>query len=712
MTNTFYVTTPIYYANSAPHTGSLYTTIVADTLARVHRQRGDETFFLTGTDEHGINIQRVASERALTPKQHVDEIVSEFERVFAEYHLDTAHGGYDIFMRTTNAFHYEGVSHLWRTVRESKTPKGNEPIYKGFYEGWFCPNCAAFKTEDEYQKPEREGESPRCLVHLKPLDRVAEESYFFRLSDYGEYLLELYARQPDLIQPEARRNEVVSFIKGGLQDLSVSRRSESISWAIPVPDDDSHTIYVWFDALSNYITAIGYGNREREQAVGFEKFWYGAVHLVGNDILRFHTVYWHSFLTAANLPLPKIVFAHGMWLDGEGRKWSKTLGNAIYPDDLKPFFTPDMIRYFVLRQMVFGQDGRMSFENIIDRTNSDLASGLGNLAARTLSMINRYFAGAIPHGDLKESEYLNARRAGVQPDAQEFATSLSLARNQYVARFEAFDFSRALEAAWTIVARADKFLSDAKPWDLAKDATMRNTLAVVLYRASESLRWLAVLLAPVMPDAMNELWRHLGLEKEIASPNLVDPRSLVWSELKPGTKIGVTQPLFPRLDKTKILDEIEAKRFTKNMPQTATDSTPLNDANPGNDVDSTAAAAATQSRETPEGIASFITIDDFVKVEMRVGEIKTAERVPKSDKLLRFEIDLGEARPRQILAGIAEHYEPETLVGRKIAVVSNLAPRKLRGYESQGMVLAASVEGGKPVLATFGEDVPNGARLK
>lgn len=387
---TFYVTTPIYYANSQPHMGSLYTTLVADTLARYKRQRGFETFFLTGTDEHGINIQRVAAKNGVTPKEYVDKIVRDFERVFADFHLDTAHGGYDIFMRTTNPSHYEGVSKLWRTVRDASTPKGNQPIYKGFYEGWFCPQCAAYKTEDEYAKPDVADAAPRCLIHLTALDRVAEESYFFRLSDYAETLLELYDKRPELIQPESRRNEVLSFIKRGLEDLSISRPASSIGWGIPVPDDETHTVYVWFDALSNYITAIGYGNEERERAIGFEKFWRNVVHLVGNDILRFHTIYWHSFLHAANLPLPQTVFAHGMLVDAEGRKWSKTLGNAVYLDDLRPYFTPDVIRYFCLRHVVFGQDGRISYETLIERTNSDLASGFGNLASRTLTMIGRY----------------------------------------------------------------------------------------------------------------------------------------------------------------------------------------------------------------------------------------------------------------------------------------------------------------------------------
>src|SRR5689334_14023913 len=321
---TFYVTTPIYYANSLPHLGHLYTMVVADTIARAQRQQGIETFFLTGTDEHGINIERAAQRNNRTPKEQADYVVSYYTKMTAAFGLDTEHGGYDIFMRTTNPFHYEGVSELWRRAARAKTPKGNDAIYKGRYEGWFCAACAAYKSEDEYQAPERPGDPPTCLEHLTPLDFVAEESYFFRLSDYAETLLALYEAQPEFISPETRRNEVISFVSGGLQDLSISRQTSSVSWGIPVPDDPTHSIYVWFDALTNYITAIGFGNEERERAVGFEKFW-PAVHLVGKDILRFHAVYWPAFLLAAGLEPPRTVFAHGMWQDPTGRKMSKTL---------------------------------------------------------------------------------------------------------------------------------------------------------------------------------------------------------------------------------------------------------------------------------------------------------------------------------------------------------------------------------------------------
>ena len=727
---TFYVTTPIYYANSAPHLGSLYTTVVADALVRYKRQRGYDTFFLTGTDEHGVNIQRVALGRGLPPQKHVDEIVEQFKEMYARFHLDEAHGGYNIFMRTTEPFHYEGVSELWRRVREAKTPKGREAIYKGFYEGWFCAPCATFKTEDEYIKAETPGEPPRCAVHLAPLDRVEEESYFFRLSDYGETLLALYESEPRLIQPEARLNEVISFIGGGLQDLSISRPVSSISWGIPVPDDPSHSIYVWIDALSNYITAIGYGNEERERAAGFEKYWSNVVHLVGKDILRQHTVYWHSFLLAADLQLPNLVYAHGMWLDKNGRKMSKTLKNSIDPNDLAAHFTPDIVRYFCLREMIFGQDGRFSFDGIIDRANSDLASGLGNLASRSLTMIHRYSDGIVPGEKLSEENYLSAKRAGVQPDSSEHASWLEMARDEYLRFFESYQFSRALESAWTAISRTDKFISDAKPWNLAKDATQRVTLDAVLYRAAETLRWLAVLLHPVMPKATRALWQQLGMKDDLAR---YDPIQLKWGELPEGARLGEVEAIFPRLDKAKIMKELENKTegTVEHSGQHATQAEGVpgvasavetkpeppmrhaTEAEPAVANASVAGATSNANTTTTEGIVNLIDIEDFAKVEMRVGEILTAERVPKADKLLRFTINLGETEPRQILAGIAQHYEPDTLIGRKVVIVANLKPRKLRGFESQGMVLAASIgEEGRPVLATFTEDVAVGARLK
>lgn len=729
---TFYVTTPIYYANSLPHLGHLYTMIVADSIARHKRQQGIETFFLTGTDEHGINIERAAKRNNRTPQEQADYVVSYFKKMTAAFGLDTAHGGYDIFMRTTEPFHYQGVSELWRRAARAKTPKGREAIYKGHYEGWFCAACAAYKTEDEYVKPADPDEPPTCLIHETKLDRVSEDSYFFRLSDYDEALLGLYDARPDFVQPEARRNEVRSFVRGGLQDLSVSRLKSSVSWGVPVPDDPDHTMYVWFDALTNYITAIGFGNEQQERAVGFEKFW-PALHLVGKDILRFHAVYWPAFLMAAGLKQPKAIVAHGMWVDPAGRKMSKTLGNTIDLDVLNRHFSTDAIRYFCLRDMVFGQDGRFGYENLIDRTNSDLASGLGNLSSRTLTMIQRYCDGRVPSGDISEEGRLLAKRAGIDADETAVSGVIEHARDEFIRYFNNFGFNRALEEAWAIVARADKMISEAKPWDLAKDPAQRQTLHAVLYRAAETLRWLSVLLYPVMPSATREIYNQLGLTEDLSK---LDPRQLKWAGLPAGTQIGEVKGLFPRLDKTKIMDDIKGGSQSTEGGVDAGKSPSVNTDPGGTDPsgrDSSPAGTAASGEQgfsptVREGSGQHATeadavqnktgdglieITDFAQIDLRVGEVRSAERIPKADKLLLLTVDIGEEKPRQILAGIAQYYTPEQLVGRKIVVVANLKPRKLRGHESQGMLLAASVgEEGKPVIATFAEDVPNGARLK
>jgi methionyl-tRNA synthetase len=699
--STFYITTPIYYANSLPHLGHLYTTIVADVIRRYKRQRGFDTFFLTGTDEHGINIQRAAAANDRTPKEQVDYISGELKRMFRDFGLNSKNGGYDIFMRTTEPFHYEAVQNLWRQIAANKTPKGNETIYKGFYEGWFCAPCAEYKTEDEYLLPDG-SEIPLCKIHERPLDKVSEESYFFRLSDYCEELLAIIEKDPDRIRPEARRNEVLSFIKRGLQDLSISREKRSVSWGVPVPGDENHVMYVWLDALSNYITAIGYGN-EQQAGIGFEKYWQNVMHLVGKDILRFHTIYWWSFLLAAGIDLPKIVYAHGMWLDADGRKMGKTLGNVIEVDVLHEHFQVDAIRYFLLREMVFGQDGRFGYENLIERTNADLANGIGNLASRTLSMIAKYRDSKIPDGKVSEANYINAKRAGVNPDAEELVSVLQHARDEFVRHFDNFEFSHGLEVLWTVVARIDKMITDAKPWVLTKDENQAETLNAVLYRSVETLRWLAIQLYPVIPEAAKQLYSQIGLTGDIS---LVDPTIIKWGDLRPGTPIGDPAAIFPRIDKNKVMSDININSERTSSSGAETFRKPDAAAKPVTET-STGPADATKSED------QYITIDDFAKVELRVGEIKVAERVPNADKLLRFEIDLGEEKPRQILAALAEYYEPEKLLGRKVVVVANLKPRKMRGLESQGMICAASLtQNDTPAIATFMEDVKIGARLK
>ena len=707
MVKSFYITTPIYYANSLPHLGHLYTTIVADVIHRYKKQRDYDVYFLTGTDEHGINIQREAEKNDRTPKEQVDYISGELKRMFADFGLDPAHGGYDFFMRTTEPFHYEGVQHLWREIAAGKTPKGNDNIYKGFYEGWFCAPCAEFKTEDQYYVPDG-SDIPFCLIHERALDKVSEESYFFRLSDYDQFLLDLIENDPALVRPDARRNEVLSFIRGGLQDFSISRQKSSVSWGVPVPDDENHVMYVWLDALSNYITAIGYGNAERA-GLNIKKQWLNAMHLVGKDILRFHTVYWFSFLKAAGLDLPKTVYAHGMWLDADGRKMGKTIGNVIEVDVLHKHFQTDVVRYFLLREMVFGQDGKFGYEGLIDRATADLSKGLGNLTARTLSMIEKYTDGKVPYAKMAEENYIHARRAGVDPDGGEIASVVAHARDEFIRRFDNFEFSIGLETLWGVIARVDKMLSDAKPWVLAKDENQLETLHVVLYRAAETLRWLSTMLYPVMPEASVSIRKQLGLDSDVS---VIDPAELTWGQLRSGDPIGKPESVFPQIEKVKVMSEI------KGSGQESVDSgqTPVA-AEPA----TTAVVVPTEERISTVGEDAvhkednFISIDDFIKVELRVGEIKVAERIPKADKLLRFEVDLGEEKPRQILAGLAEYYDPEKLIGRKVVVVANLKPRKMRGLESQGMICAASLEddsGPNPAIATFLEDVKVGARLK
>ncbi|MBO0858653.1 MAG: methionine--tRNA ligase [Chloracidobacterium sp.] len=668
--NKFYVTTPIYYVNSHPHLGHLYTTLVADTVARYKRQRGYETFFLTGTDEHGLNIERAAEKDSLPVKQHVDKIVNEFKAAFAPYGFTNDH-----WIRTTDDYHKRAAQDLWRRVSE------NGYIYKGEYHGLYCANCNEFYTETEVTAGD-DGQLC-CPLHERPLDHVAEESYFFKLSAFQGKLLELYEKNPNFIRPETRRNEVMSFVRGGLNDLSVSR--VSVKWGIPVPDDPDHTMYVWFDALSNYITAIGFGNEQFGGLQHFKKFWPANLHLVGKDILRFHTVYWPAFLIAAGMEPPMSVFAHGMWLSG-GRKMSKTIGNVIDLDVLQKYFTTDAVRYFCLREMVFGQDGDFTYEALVDRVNGGLANGLGNLASRALTMIARYCDGVVPAPGKAEAEL--TRRAGEVRDVVTQAVA------RFDREFDEYNFSRALEAAWSAIECVDKFISDAKPWDLAKNADDRSSLELVLHTAIETLRHVTVLLAPVLPNAAQEIWEESG---EAGKVYEVAPSALRWGG-STGRRVGEIKPIFPKLDKKKVMDEIKQEEAASHAARAE-----------GGERTVPATAQTSAAPSAP----AYITIGDFAKVELRVGQILTAERVPKSDKLLKFTIDLGEAEPRQILAGIAQYYEPEKLIGRKVIVVANLETKKLRGLESQGMILAASIgEEGRPVLAGFLEEVPNGAKLK
>ncbi|HEY1659770.1 MAG TPA: methionine--tRNA ligase [Candidatus Sulfotelmatobacter sp.] len=664
MNKKFYITTPIYYVNARPHIGHAYTTIACDTVARRQRQLGAETFFLTGTDEHGQKIERAAQAAGKTPQQYADEISSEFRRLWQRMKISN-----DDFIRTTEDRHKKRVQELFRRIRD------NGFIYKGTYTGQYC-------VSDELYVDGAQPGDP-CPTCGRITETVHEENYFFKLSAFQEKLLALYM-DVDFIRPESRRNEVISFVRSGLRDLSISR--STFTWGIPVPDDPKHVIYVWLDALANYITAIGYGSSHAGAQEAFNKFWPADVHMIGKEIVRFHCVYWPAFLMAAGLAQPKAIVAHG-WLLFEESKMSKSRGNIVRTETILDVLGADALRYFLLREVVFGQDGSFSFDALVQRYNSDLANGLGNLASRTLTMINRYFKGEVPNPSQATAEKASddAVAETARKTIREFGTF-----------FEQFQFSRALEAAWALVAVVDKYIVENEPWALGEkqDEASRMRLATVLYTAAEALRIATALVYPVMPEATAKIWQQLGL----GDIQKLDLTHLAWGELPEGTKLGEIQPVFPRADKSAIerMQNMEDQHRPVPVPEAPTGSI--------QGVQASTTATATAPGEK-------ISIDDFSKVELRVGLVKVAERVPKSDKLLRLEVDIG-SEVRQVLAGIAEAYAPETLVGRKVVIVANLAPRKMRGLESNGMIVAASLDGGKPVLAGFLEDVPIGARLK
>jgi methionyl-tRNA synthetase len=674
MSKKFYITTPIYYVNAHPHIGHAYTTLACDTIARRQRLLGAETFFLTGTDEHGQKIERAAQAAGKTPQQYADEISAEFRALWKRMGISN-----DDFIRTTEDRHKKRVQVLFRKLRD------NGYIYKGTYTGQYC-------VSDELYVDGAQPGDP-CPTCGRITETVKEENYFFKLSEFQDKLLALYAN-PEFIRPEARRNEVISFVRSGLRDLSISR--STFTWGIPVPDDPKHVIYVWLDALANYITAIGYGSSHAGAQEAFKKFWPADVQMIGKEIVRFHCVYWPAFLMAAGLPVPKAIVAHG-WLLFEESKMSKSRGNIVRTETILDVLGADALRYFLLREVVFGQDGSFSFDALVQRYNSDLANGLGNLASRTLTMINRYFKGEVPYP---------SRGASKTAADDAIAETARRAILEFGTLFDQFQFSRALEAAWALVAAVDKYIVENEPWALGEkqDEDSRSRLATVLYTAAEALRIATALAYPVMPDATAKIWMQLGLGdiKKLALSELA------WGQLPLGTKLGEVQPVFPRADKSAI-ERMQKMEEEHRVTPAADAPVVTTSAVPTNTPQATAPAA---SPAVPVAAATEkISIDDFSKIELRVGLVKVAERVPKADKLLRLEIDIG-TEVRQILAGIAEAYAPETLIGRKVVIVANLAPRKLRGMESNGMIVAASLEGGRPVLASFLEDVPVGARLK
>src|SRR5712692_4857867 len=661
MSKKFYITTPIYYVNARPHIGHAYTTIACDTVARRQRMMGFETFFLTGTDEHGQKIERAAQAAGKTPQQLTDEVSAQFRALWDRMGLS-----YDDFIRTTSDKHKQGVQALFRRICD------NGYIYKGHYAGQYC-------VFDELYV-DAVGPGAPCPECGRPTEMVQEENYFFKLSAFEHKLLRLYTEQPEFIRPETRRNEVMSFVRSGLRDLSISR--STFSWGIPVPDDPKHVIYVWLDALANYITALGFGSSDPQL---YEKYWPADVQMIGKEIVRFHCVYWPAFLMAAGLPLPKEIMAHG-WLLFEENKMSKSRGNIVRAETILDVLGADALRYFLLREIVFGQDGSFSFDALVQRYNADLANGLGNLASRTLTMITRYFRGEVPYP---------AHTAGHTPADDAVAETARKAIAEYNTLFEQCQFSRALEAAWAVVAAVDKYIVENEPWALGEkqDEESRSRLATILYTSAEALRIVTALAHPVIPEATAKIWAQLGLGDIRKFPL----SNLKWGQLQLGTRLGNVEAVFPRADK----GAIERMQKMEEQPGSAPAAVESKPATPPEPLKADAAPVSDGK----------ISIEDFAKIELRVGQIKVAERVKGADKLLRLEVDLG-TEVRQVVAGIAEAYAPESLVGRRVVIVTNLAPRKLRGLESNGMIVAASPEGGKPVLASFLEDVPIGTRLK
>jgi len=667
----FYLTTPIYYANSRPHVGSAYTTIVCDVIARYKRMCGYEVAYLTGTDEHGVNIERAAEKAGVSPAELVERNQKIFVELWKLLGIQYTH-----FIRTTSPQHARAVQNLVRRTRRHSP----DAIYKGKYEGRYCIYDNLYVSDTP--------EPADCPTCGRPAELVSEENYFFRLSAYQKPLLELYAKNPQFVHPDFRFNEVKSFVESGLRDLSISRKS--IKWGIPWPDDEEHVFYVWYDALTSYISGIGFVDGEHD-GPDF-RFWPADIHAMGKEIIRFHAVYWPAFLMAAHIALPKQIVAHG-WLLFEQEKMSKSKGNVAYPEPIVKVLGNDALRYYLLREVVFGQDGNFSRDALLTRYNADLANGLGNLASRILSMISQYLDGQIPDSNsvnVSGEPYHSLLRA-----SQEISAFVHT-------RFQNFDFSRALESIWSLIGQVDSFLSVVKPWDLAVPPVSREGLQCVLYTAAEVLGQIVVLAHPVLPDATQVIWEQLGQTGPLQHEQIEE---LSRPRLRSRRRIARPQPIFPRLEKAEASERIAKMEDEIRNPGTtppATAGTP----SPGA---TTAGGAAAAAAPAP---GAKISIEDFAKVEMRVGIVKSAEKVAGADRLLKVMVDIGD-EVRQVLAGIAQYYTPEDLIGRKVVVVANLAPRKMRGQESNGMIVAASVgPEGRPVLCTFTEDVPAGAKLK
>jgi len=645
---TFYVTTPIYYVNDVPHIGHAYTTIIADALARFQKLAGKDVFFLTGTDEHGQKIEKAAAEKGMNPRQLADSVVGRAQDLWKALNIS-----YDFFIRTTMDFHERGVQVLFKKLLD----QGD--IYKGEYRGWYCVSDENFLADDVPADGEGGKACPDCG---KKATVVCEETYFFRLSAYQGRLLDHYAAHPEFVRPPSRMNEVSSFVRGGLKDLSITRTT--VKWGVPVPGDPAHTIYVWFDALHNYVTGIGY---DWNMSL-FEKFWPATVHLVGKDILRFHAVYWPAFLMASGFPLPRTVFGHGWWLKDD-TKMSKSRGNVLDPQAILATFGPDPLRYFLLREIPVGQDGNFSHEGFLHRVNSDLANDLGNLVQRTLTMIRNYFGGGItdPGAESDKDRKLRA--------------DFDALKTRVFELYDSYFLNRALEEVWTYINDVNKYLAEEQPWILARDPTRKPRLARVLQQAAAAIRGVSYLVFPVMPGSAEKIWGYLGEGKK---PSEVLYAEVNFEDFGPGRKTAEPQPLFPRVALKDFLGE---------------------EAPPASPP-----PAARPEPKKEERQMGIVTFEEFKRMDLRVAHILKAERVPGATKLLKLEVDIGTEK-RQMVAGIAETYAPEDLLGKKLIVIVNLKPAVIRGIESQAMLLAAVVDD-KAVIPFFDREVATGAVVK